>query len=356
MKKRATKFLSLVLAMVMFLSLGITPAAAAEIRGSLDNDGDSEIVAPVTEETAPQEGEEATPAEEAAEEETPAPAAKGALLTETGSLNSEEVLPIEKPVELPTDPNKPVTDDPVEAEEPAEEAPAEEPAEEAPAEEPAEEAPAEEPAEEAPAEEPAEEFTVEETPAEQEKTPDPVEPVKPAEPVEEPAEEEPAQEPEEEKKLSPEYIGPAVEELKPFEGELIKPVEQLTPYPAAQFDLSTESGLKVVVDAPKGAFPEGTVMSVKDIANSEVQPLIDSSDFAGLTALVSADISFADAQGAEIQPLMPVHVSITADSIANVADPVILHISDDGVVTSVEQDAQPVAEVKAADAEVQGVA
>lgn len=167
------------------------------------------------------------------------------------------------------------------------------------------------PAEEIPAEDPAEEIIEE-----------PV--VVPAEePVEEPAEE-PAAEP------SIELVEEPAPVLEPVDEE--EPVES---FPANTFFYVGGSGLRVTVEAPAGAFPEDADMTVTEKALDEVQAQIDQSDYVGQVAVVAADISFADSEGNELQPNVPVRVYMSDPYITEVEDPMVLHIADDGEVSQV---------------------
>ena len=179
----------------------------------------------------------------------------------------------------------------------------------------------EEPAEEpAPAEEPVEEPVVEE-PVEEPVVEEPIEEPVVEEPIEEPIVEEPVEE-------------PIVEE--PVEEPVVEEEPEDLLRPANTFFYVGGSGLRITVDAPEGAFPEDAEMSVNEISLAGVQEKIDGSAFAGQTAVVAADISFADAEGNELQPDVPVMVSMSAN-VAGVENPTVLHIADNGEITEVPQ-------------------
>ena len=145
------------------------------------------------------------------------------------------------------------------------------------------------------------------------------------EPVEEPA---PVEEPVEE----PAPVDEPVEAEDPFIED--KPAVSS---PANSFYYVGGNGLRVTVDAPEGAFPVDAEMVVTEVPLEEVQAKIDDSEFAGQTAVVATDISFYDGNGAELQPGVPVSVSISSDQIPAVEDPMVLHIADDGRIDAVGQ-------------------
>jgi len=208
-----------------------------------------------------------------------------------------------------TDAETDAAETPAEGEEPAD---AETPAE---GEEPADaETPAEgeEPADaETPAE--GEEPADAETPAEGE-TPAPETPVEPTAPVvvSEPVEEVPARE----------FIGPVA-------------------MPACSFS-ETLDGLVVEVEAPKGAFPQGTTMQVTWVdVDDDMLASIESSVDGQVAQTKAVDITFRDADGAEVQPLVEIRVSMRDALVAEARDLEVVHVDADGnaeVVSQAEDD------------------
>jgi len=274
----------------------------------------------------PTEEKQEQPTEEA--EEQPTEEKQEQPTEETQKQSAEEAQ--EQPTEVTQE--QPAEEAEEQSAEEAEEQPAEE-AQEQPAEE-AEEQPAEE-AEEQPAEEaqeqPAEE--AEEQPAEE-------------------AEEQPAEEAEEQ---------PAEEEQdQPTEVESEEEPEAQIAYPAQQFRQGT-AYINVSVDAPEGAFPEGTVMVVRDV---EDQGTIDniqqsvSEDFVEVTSVHAVDISFWY-NDAEIEPLLPIAVVMSAVEAPNEDhETVVVHVDDNGKTQLVDSEATGAAEAvlempAAADAEAQ---
>jgi len=228
---------------------------------------------PAEEPEAPVEGPEApaeepeVPAEEpeAPAEEPEAPAEEPEAPAEEPEAPAEEPeAPAEEPVDLGTETlvlNSPAEEPEAPAEEP--EAPAEEP--EVPAEEP--EAPAEEP--EAPAEEPEVPAEEPEVPAEEPEAPA-EEPEAPAEEPEVPAEEPevPAEEPEapvEEPEVPAEKV---IVEIDGYERREESWTVIVTD-PAGISGKATHEGVTVTVNAPYGAFPEGTELNIAPVAKEE---------------------------------------------------------------------------------------
>ncbi len=106
-------------------------------------------------------------------------------------------------------------------------------------------------------------------------------------------------------------------------------------YPAAKLEASAGD---VVIDAPEGALPKGTSLSVTPVTAEEVTALLGDTDYAGAEVLKSADISFANAEGVEIEPNSAVKVSFGVEGITSLEDIMVLHISDEGEVSEVALD------------------
>ena len=87
------------------------------------------------------------------------------------------------------------------------------------------------------------------------------------------------------------------------------------------------NGVTVTVKAPEGAFPAGTVMSVNEADESSVKAAADaaSADTADVTAV---EITFT-ADGEEIEPAVPVKVTLDSAQIADMEAPVVVHVDDE---------------------------
>ncbi len=96
------------------------------------------------------------------------------------------------------------------------------------------------------------------------------------------------------------------------------------------YEETTESGVTVSVTAPVGAFPEGTVMKVRDVeADDEVLDAVKSAvaDGSVVRKVQAVDISFW-AGGMEIEPNGKIQVKITSDLIREASTPQIVHVPD----------------------------
>ena len=110
--------------------------------------------------------------------------------------------------------------------------------------------------------------------------------------------------------------------------------------PAQHFEEST-AYMNVVVDAPEGAFPEGTVMVVKDVEDENTIRNIEQSvagDFVEVTSVHAVDISFWY-NDTEIEPLQPIAVVMSAvEADVKSEAPVVVHVADDGETSVVDSE------------------
>ena len=114
-------------------------------------------------------------------------------------------------------------------------------------------------------------------------------------------------------------------------------LEEVIEYPAQSFKGSTEN-VVVTVLAPEGAFPADTTMVVEDALDSVVNDITDAvSDGSKTVNKVHAvDITFKYSNGNEIEPLVPVKVTITAEEKQTEEETLVVHVSDEGNVEQVE--------------------
>lgn len=103
--------------------------------------------------------------------------------------------------------------------------------------------------------------------------------------------------------------------------------EETTPASPAQDFSGDVNGVAVTVNAPKGAFPEGTVMSVSEADENAVQAAAEAAgtDAANVKAV---DITFTS-EGEEIQPAAAVKVTLDTDLTAEIETPVVVHVDDE---------------------------
>lgn len=106
--------------------------------------------------------------------------------------------------------------------------------------------------------------------------------------------------------------------------------------PAQSFE-GIAGNVKVVVKAPAGAFPAGTTMRVKAIDAGEAADMV--SALPGMYDDIAAvDITFYDATGAEIEPLVPINVTMTNTKVNNAqGQSVVVHVDDAGEASVVTQ-------------------
>ena len=102
-------------------------------------------------------------------------------------------------------------------------------------------------------------------------------------------------------------------------------------YPAQQFSYYEPNGLSIDIKAPAGALPRGTTMEVSRLEDlSRVQNAVDrAEDLDGFVAL-AADISFWN-NGEEVEPVEgnKILVTMTAPEIAELDNPVVVHVPDE---------------------------
>lgn len=113
-------------------------------------------------------------------------------------------------------------------------------------------------------------------------------------------------------------------------------------YPAKTFeDSATDTDIHV--EAPAGAFPAGTTMKTEKVVDKEVIDAINESLEGDLRTVNAVDITFFDADGAEIQPAKPIQVTLKNSIVAATESPVVVHVDkdDDGnYVSEVIQDVE----------------
>ena len=109
--------------------------------------------------------------------------------------------------------------------------------------------------------------------------------------------------------------------------------------PAQRFEAETEDhDLKVVVEADAGTFPIGTTMEIEEIAqdDEEVTKAVTDTmekdnrlENEEVVAMKAVDIKFLNAEGVEIEPLLPVRVTMTSETIKQSENVVIVHLDDE---------------------------
>ena len=237
---------------------------------------------------------------------------------------------------------QPAEDQPADeqGEKPVDEQPADEQGEESVGEQPADEQ-GEQPVEEQPADEQGEQ-PVDEQPAD-EQDEEPVDDQPADEQGEQPANEQPADEqgkqPVDEQPIEgqSEQLAddqPADEQDEESVDE--QPIEEQPGSPQILYPAQTFSGsarnVNVSVTAPEGAFPEGTVMTVKAVYDQDtIGDIRDTvnDDFTEIKSVRAIDITFTY-NGVEIEPLVPISVVMSGPEIKEEQAAVVVHVDDEG--------------------------
>ena len=107
-----------------------------------------------------------------------------------------------------------------------------------------------------------------------------------------------------------------------LDGQIVDP----EPMPAQSFDQTSEQ-MQVSVNAPEGALPENTKMTVSRVTDEAA--LAELASKVGAEVLGAADISFAK-DGAELEPARKVNVRIALDALQSAKNPAVVHVKDDG--------------------------
>lgn len=120
-------------------------------------------------------------------------------------------------------------------------------------------------------------------------------------------------------------------------GCFIEVQETKETYPAQSFE-DEAANVKITAEAPEGAFPEGTTMHVKAVDESAVAEAVNSAAPGPYQRLQAVDITFHDRSGMEIQPLVPIRVTMV-DANDEQGEPVVLHLNEVGQATVMDADA-----------------
>ncbi|MGX8706819.1 MAG: hypothetical protein ACSW8J_09595, partial [bacterium] len=109
-------------------------------------------------------------------------------------------------------------------------------------------------------------------------------------------------------------------------------------FPARQFEAWAD-GLRVSAVADEGAFPEGTTMEVSSVCDESTLDGIAErveTDGVAVRKIHAVDITFRDASGQPIEPLIPISVQMSADELKRSQSPVVVHLDDAGNTELVE--------------------
>ena len=95
------------------------------------------------------------------------------------------------------------------------------------------------------------------------------------------------------------------------------------------FDANTGT-VYVSVKAPAEAFPDGTTMSVRDVDDEKTISAIEGAVSSQVSRIHAVDITFFDAEGRKIEPLLPISVTMTAEEKAENEDTHVIHVDEKG--------------------------
>lgn len=105
------------------------------------------------------------------------------------------------------------------------------------------------------------------------------------------------------------------------------------------------AGMRVSIEADEGAFPEGTTVTIKPIEDDGLAEKVAPAVSGQVVKVQAVDITFYDADGNEIEPRIPIRVTMRPFNDTAEADNVeVVHMANDGTVTAVTPDesiAQP---------------
>ncbi len=153
--------------------------------------------------------------------------------------------------------------------------------------------------------------------------------------------------------LLPENPNPEVKaQLEEHEPEELDPEEMAELHPEAEkTEVSTEESsaeeqktveftgetdtMTVRVEAPEGAFPEGTSMEVSSIAAEDVMDAVTGAVDGEVAHVDAVDIKFIY-NGEEIEPELPIRVFMTPVESAQEGTPKVVHVQDDGSAAEVD--------------------
>ena len=143
---------------------------------------------------------------------------------------------------------------------------------------------------------------------------------------------EPEDEPDEEQAVEPED-DPDEEQVTEPEADQDENLALL--YPAQEFEAHSGT-VKVSVKADIGAFPAETTMKVEDVDSKETLAAIEGAVDQNISRVHAVEISFFNAEGTEIEPLIPVRVTLTSEESTSTEEVKVIHVDNEGVAAEVE--------------------
>ena len=112
-------------------------------------------------------------------------------------------------------------------------------------------------------------------------------------------------------------------------------------YPEQHFDVWADA-VHVRVDAPEGAFPADTTMKAEAVYDADILAAAADSVESEALYVKAVDITFFDAEGNEIEPEIPISVTLSADAVAETEATRVVHIDDKGEPSVIESESENV--------------
>ena len=135
--------------------------------------------------------------------------------------------------------------------------------------------------------------------------------------------------------LEPEAEGEAEAEGTEEESETEEEKEELVSMPAQSFHVETAE-VAVSVEADEGTFPADTYMTVVPVKDEAILDAAADTVDSEINSICAVDICFFNNQGEEIQPLLPIRVTMTSSVVRASEDTVVVHVDDEGTASQVE--------------------
>ena len=117
--------------------------------------------------------------------------------------------------------------------------------------------------------------------------------------------------------------------------ETEKEEEEPVSMPAQSFFGKTDE-VAVFVEADEGTFPAGTYMTVEPVVDETILNAAAGTVESEVSSLCAVDICFFNSQGEEIQPLLPIRVTMATAAVMVPENTVVVHVDDAGAASQVE--------------------
>ncbi len=99
------------------------------------------------------------------------------------------------------------------------------------------------------------------------------------------------------------------------------------------------AGMRVTIEADAGAFPDGTSVEINAVEDEDYSKKVERVISGEVIKIQAVEITFKDADGKEIEPLIPIRVTMRPFDEAEEANSVgVVHISDNGAVSAIKPD------------------